>query len=173
MVSTMFRTMQERNPGIPGYSGGFYGDGEEGGRRAGTIAPTSGGTSGMLPEGEDGFATESKIESAAAACVLLSTVAVGCLIGGRPKSSVSQLLDTFALVFVVCSRASWSEILSLALPRGRGLRNGTFLSGIEVGPLVVDNCSLTPDCAFVPLTSASGRVTLRIVPKSRLLLSML
>ncbi len=53
----------------------------------------AGGRSGGLPEGEDRFATESKIESAAAACVLWSTIGVGCLIGGRPKSSVSQQLD--------------------------------------------------------------------------------
>ncbi len=84
MVSTMFRTMQERNPGIPGYSGGFFHDGEEGERQEGAMVPMAGGRR------EDGFATESKIESAAAACVLWSTIGIGCLVGGRPKSSVSQ-----------------------------------------------------------------------------------
>ncbi len=90
MVRTMFRAMQERTPRIPGYSGGDYDDdGEEGGRGEGAMVPTA-GRSGMWPRSEDGFATESKIESAAAACVLWSTIGVGCLVGGHPKSSVSQ-----------------------------------------------------------------------------------
>ena len=91
MVSTMFRTLQERNPGIPGYSGAFYDDGEEkDGLGGGAMVPSARGRSGVWSGGEDGFVTESKIESAAAACILWSTVGVGCLVGGRPKSSVSQ-----------------------------------------------------------------------------------
>ena len=57
------------------------------------MVSSAGAGSGVLPEGDDEFASESNIESAAAACVLWSTVGVGCLIGGRPKSSVSRLLD--------------------------------------------------------------------------------
>ena len=87
----MFRTLQERNPAVPRYSGGLYGEQEDGGGLGeGALVSSAGCTSGVWPEGGDGFATESKIESAAAACVLWSTVGVGCLVGGRPKSSVSQ-----------------------------------------------------------------------------------
>ena len=93
MVSTMFRTIQERDPGVPGYSGGFGDDGEKGMLGGGAMVRTAGGSGGAWREGEDDFVTESKIESAAAACILWSTVGVGCLLGGRPKASVSELLD--------------------------------------------------------------------------------
>ncbi len=127
MVSTIFRAMQERNPGIAGYSGGFYDDGERGGRRDGAMVPTAGGTSGMLPGGEDGFATESTIESAAAACVLWSTVGVGCLIAGRPKSSVSLLLDCRRGLSVpnVCS--------GVDSPKEREVYGGPFPKGTTCG----------------------------------------
>lgn len=92
MVSTMFRTMQEFDPELPGCPEGPCHDGEKGGQGERSVVSSAGDGRGVLPEGEDGFATESKIESATAACVLWSTVGVGSLIGGRPKSSVSQLL---------------------------------------------------------------------------------
>ena len=93
VVSTMFRAVQERDPGVPGYSGGFGDDEEEeSGLGEGAMVHSAEGRSGARPEG-DAFVTESKIESAAAACVLWSTVGVGCLVRGRPKSSVSKTRD--------------------------------------------------------------------------------
>eukprot|EP00752_Nemacystus_decipiens_P005075 g4606.t1 len=86
LVKNMFRAVQEHDYGVQGCSAsaGFGGEDkteeeeeeeeEEGGRRDGTGAPRTG-------PGDE-------IESTAGACVLWSTVAVGCLIGGRPKSSV-------------------------------------------------------------------------------------
>ncbi|CAM9560265.1 unnamed protein product [Scytosiphon promiscuus] len=78
MVRTMFRTMQEQNPDV--LSDG--GDGDDGWgpeNRGGALVPGFGGV---------GLSQGDTIESAAAACVLWSTVGVGCLIRGRPKSSV-------------------------------------------------------------------------------------
>lgn len=74
----MFRAVQERDPGFRACPAGFGGEeeqeeegGEENGWGEGAVVPKA-------------------IESAAGACVLWSTVAMGCLIGGRPKSSVSS-----------------------------------------------------------------------------------
>ena len=90
-MSTMFRTQQEQDPGIPMCSGGFDDDVEEnGGLGRGAEVSCAAGARGMRREDEDGFVAESKIESAAGACILWSTVGVGCLVGGRPKSWVSQ-----------------------------------------------------------------------------------
>ena len=87
----MFRTLHEQDPGVSEYPGVFGDDGEKAGLGGeGAVRTTAGGAGGVWPEGEDGFENESKVESAAAACVLWSTVAVGCLIGGRSKSSVSR-----------------------------------------------------------------------------------
>jgi len=82
MVSSMFRTMSEQDPTFPVYAEGFCDGEEKMGPGEGAMVHTAGGG--------DGFVTESKVESASATCVLWSTVGVGCLIGGRPKSSVSQ-----------------------------------------------------------------------------------
>lgn len=79
MVKTMFRAVLERDPGFHGCSARIGGDGDdveedeedEGEWRDGASAPRKG--------------PGNAIESAAGACVLWSTVAVGCLIGGRPK----------------------------------------------------------------------------------------
>ncbi len=80
----MFRTM-EHDPAFPAYSGGLSDDGDDkGGLGEGAMVHTAGVRDG------DGLVNESKIESASATCILWSTVGVGCLIGGRPKSSVSQ-----------------------------------------------------------------------------------
>ena len=85
----MFRTVQEHIPGISERSGAFGDDQEErGGLGEGAMAPSAGGGSGVWSE--DDCVTESKTESAAGACVLWSTVGVGCLIRGYPKSSVSD-----------------------------------------------------------------------------------
>lgn len=82
MVKTMFRALQERDPGLHGGLPGF-GDGEE------VVEEEEGGGCG---DDDDVPATRpaAAIESAAGACVLWCTVAVGCLVGGRPKSSVSS-----------------------------------------------------------------------------------
>ena len=86
----MFRTLQEQHPGIPMYSGGLYDGRDENGRLGGgAMVASADGTSGVWLDGGDDSAIESKIESAAAACILWSTVGVGCLVGGRPKSWVS------------------------------------------------------------------------------------
>ena len=74
----MFRAVQERDPGFHGCPTGF-GDGEE-------ERGTGSGDGGDVPRTGRGAA----IESAAESCVLWSTVAVGCLMGGRPTSSVSS-----------------------------------------------------------------------------------
>lgn len=84
MVSTMFRAVQERDPGFHGCSAGFGGEEEEEEEEGeGWIGSSD---DSDLPGPGPGAA----IERAAGACVLWSTVAVGCLIGGRPKSSVSS-----------------------------------------------------------------------------------
>ena len=76
----MFRAVQERDPGFHGSSAGGFGGGEEaGGWGEGAVVPRAG--------------PPDAIESAAGSCVLWCTVAVGCLVGGRPKSSVSSARD--------------------------------------------------------------------------------
>ena len=82
MVNTMFRAVQERDPGFHGCSAGFGGEGEE---------EEEGEEGGW---GEDAVVPRA-IESAAGACVLWCTVAMGCLIRGRPKSSVSSFCRLF------------------------------------------------------------------------------
>ena len=101
MVSTMFRTMQEFDPEFPGCR-------EEGGQGERSMVSSSESGNGMLVDAEDGFVAESKIESAAAACVLWSTVGMGCLIGGRPKSSVSRRASRalFVAMIIPCIRTS-------------------------------------------------------------------
>lgn len=78
LVRTLFHTTQGRGLGLPGYSAGGYGgvEEEEGGCGDGALGPEAG--------------PGDAIESAAGACVLWCTVAVGCLLKGRPKSSVSS-----------------------------------------------------------------------------------
>lgn len=83
MVRTMFRAVQERDPGYPGGSAGgsFGGEGEDGG---------GWGDGAIVAGAGPGDA----VENAAGSCVLWCTVAVGCLVGGRPKSSVSCSTST-------------------------------------------------------------------------------
>jgi len=122
----MFRAVQERNPRIPGYSERLYDEEEEGRWREGAMVQTS-GRSGAWPEGADGSGTESKIESAAAACVLWSTIGVGCLVGGHPKSSVSQprccfssgswvwlgVLNGISVIFCAVNIGQWTNVGTL------------------------------------------------------------
>eukprot|EP00903_Cladosiphon_okamuranus_P014222 g13213.t1 len=77
MVRTMFSAVQERGPGFAGFSagGGVWCEEEEVGWGEGAVVPGAG--------------PGDAIENAASSCVLWCTVAVGCLIGGRPKSSVN------------------------------------------------------------------------------------
>lgn len=78
----MFRAARERDPGFRGYSADFGGDEEEeeqeegDGSDGGAVVPKTG--------------TGGAIETEADACVLWCTIAMGCLIRGRPKSSVSS-----------------------------------------------------------------------------------
>ncbi|CAM9794065.1 unnamed protein product [Ectocarpus sp. 4 AP-2014] len=93
MVSTMFRTMQERDPEFPGpEAGGVVGGGQGWGESA--LVPVGGG--GGLARAENA------VENAAAACVLWSTVGVGCLIRGRPKSSVEDYVHLAREALSVC-----------------------------------------------------------------------
>lgn len=83
MVKTMFRAVQERDPVFDGRSAGFREDKEE---DKGEELGSGWADGSTVPRTRLGDA----IESAAGACVLWCTVAMGCLIGGRPKSSVSS-----------------------------------------------------------------------------------
>ncbi|CAM9279340.1 unnamed protein product, partial [Ectocarpus sp. 8 AP-2014] len=95
MVSTMFRTMQERDPEFPGpEAGGVAGGGHGWGESA--LVPGGGGGGGGLARAENA------VENAAAACVLWSTVGVGCLIRGRPKSSVEGYVHLAREALAVC-----------------------------------------------------------------------
>ena len=97
MVSTMFEAVQGRDPELhecpAGFLKGVEGHDElenEWGDHA--FVPTPG--------------PRNAIESAAGACVLWCTVAVGCLVGGQPKSSVSPACS--AIVFsMLLSRWWW------------------------------------------------------------------
>eukprot|EP00752_Nemacystus_decipiens_P005072 g4603.t1 len=74
MVRTMLPVVQESDPRFHRYSAGLLaGEGEIGW-----------GDDADVPAA----ARRDEIESAAGACVLWCTVAVGCLVGGRPQSSV-------------------------------------------------------------------------------------
>ncbi|CAM9691032.1 unnamed protein product [Ectocarpus sp. 6 AP-2014] len=95
MVSTMFRTMQERDPEFPGpEAGGVVGGGHGWGESA--LVLGGGGGGGSLARAENA------VENAAAACVLWSTVGVGCLIRGRPKSSVEGYVHLAREALSVC-----------------------------------------------------------------------
>eukprot|EP00752_Nemacystus_decipiens_P005073 g4604.t1 len=74
MVRTMFRVVQERDPGLHRCPTCFLEEEQGTGR----------GDDADVPAAK----RRDEIESAAGACVLWCTVAVGCLVGGRPKSSV-------------------------------------------------------------------------------------
>ena len=127
MVKTMFRAVQERDPGFYGSSAGF-GDAEEeeeeqadgekdGGRRDGPGSPRTG--------------PGDAIESAAGTCVLWSTVAVGCLIGGRPKSSVSPTrVDD---VRQALNRRSVQESANLEVPAKEARQESEWLQAVSLG----------------------------------------
>lgn len=91
MVRTIFRAVQERDPEFHGCPAGFLEEGDEedeedeedDGKEQ--EQESGGGDRAVVPPA----GPREAIESAAGACVLWCTVAVGCLVGGRPKSSVS------------------------------------------------------------------------------------
>lgn len=96
MVKTMFGVVRQKHEaGLSGCPAAFWKveeDGEEEGESGdGAVVPRLG--------------SRDAIENAADACVLWCTVAVGCLVGGRPKSSVSSLKQAIASNY--CSSGRW------------------------------------------------------------------
>lgn len=151
----MFRKMQEFDPGFPGCPEGPCHDGEKGGQGGRAVVSSVGAGSGVLPEGDDEFASESQIESAAAACVLWSTVGVGCLIGRRPKSSVSRLLDCCRWRIRPTLIAVVGGLLSRQHDGGRRgccLWDDTLLSCVVVGRLTVSSCIHHQRTSILPST---------------------
>lgn len=86
MVHTMFLAARERDPGFQGCSAGF---GEEEEEEA--VEEAGWGHGAVVPKAGPG-------DTAANACVLWCTVAMGCLLRGRPKSSVSTSYKRLLLV---------------------------------------------------------------------------
>lgn len=97
MVKTMFRAVQRRDPGFHGClaapsakNGEKEEEEEEEEEQDEEVVEEEEEEGGW---GNDADALKAgpgdAIDSAGGACVLWSTVAVGCLVGGRPKSSVS------------------------------------------------------------------------------------
>ena len=81
MITTVFATMQRQVEGNYGVSGGFGIEGDLDG--AGGA-----GEDGWQNGGDTGLANMGPAEVGAAACVLWCTVALGCLVEGRPIESV-------------------------------------------------------------------------------------
>lgn len=104
MVRTMFNAFQERDPGFQAFStgGSSYGEGEQ---------EVGWGEGAVVPRAGPGDA----IENAAGSCVLWCTVAVGCLVGGRPLSSVSSAISAS-----VCSALFQKAVADVAMFAERG-----------------------------------------------------
>lgn len=87
MAGAMFCAVQENDPGFHGHLAGLLKEEDEEGdeeENKGEDQENGWGDHAAVPTA----GPREAIESAASACVFWCTVAVGCLVGGRPKSSV-------------------------------------------------------------------------------------
>ena len=85
VVSTMFGAVQGRDPWLNVYPACVVGEGEEEEEEEEENKGKGGGDHTIA----SAAGPRDAIESAAGTCVLWCTVAVGCLVAGQPKSSVS------------------------------------------------------------------------------------
>eukprot|EP00903_Cladosiphon_okamuranus_P014223 g13214.t1 len=138
MVKTMFCAMQKRNPGLRGRSAGIDGvhvgeevEEEEEEEEAEDEEEDGCGEGADVP----GTGLGAAVESAAATCVLWCTVAVGCLIGGRPKSSADGYArlarDALSGCFDDMSVQTARAFTSMALLQDMRGNEGTFSRYID------------------------------------------
>lgn len=109
----MFRAVHERDPGLHGRSASFGGGEEE--EKEEEEEEDGCGDDDDVPGTGLGAATE----SASATCVLWCTVAVGCLMGGRPKSSVSPTISAKRLFHITAAAVA----VAVCVETQRGVRN--------------------------------------------------